>query len=176
MYKLFDKKKRILTDSARFTASFALLFGVTFVMALFSFSFANSKSDHTSNSTPQVTRVENKSASQAAPVEEVAPIVITPGICTTTVIGFKTTTVQDPTMYQDETKETGGNDGWIKTCTADSAGVKPADENVVPTDKVITVGTKTRPAVAQPKQLTKKSGDRCERRLSNLFNLFGQCK
>ena len=151
MYKLNlkTKKRNLFNDSTRLMISFACLFSATAIMALFSFSFANAKSDHASTGAQQISRTEKKPLPQAEPATEIKP-----GVCTIKTIEFTTTTVNDASMYQGETKETGGSNGWLKTCTADSSGVKPNDENAQPINKIISVGTKPKPTAPAPAPLS----------------------
>ena len=65
-----------------------------------------------------------------------------PPACTKTVLPYSTSYQDASYMDVGQTSSYGGTDGWIKSCTADSTGWKPADLTFQPYNKVVYVGTR----------------------------------
>lgn len=98
---------------------------------------------------PQTTQQQNQASPSFTPQQK--PYVAS--VCTKTTIPYTTEYVNDPSMYEGSTYESGmGWDGYKETCTTDSNGYKPADYTSPPYNKKIYIGTKPKPVpTPQPK-------------------------
>jgi hypothetical protein len=148
MYRLYDKSRGSRSRWVGYRVPFAL--GLVTLFGAAAVTISSSQPDGKPGLTASTT--QNNDQASVAPMSTRAEEATTVGLCTKTTVPFKTVYNDSDQMYVGESKEVGGTDGSTLTCKPDSSGNKPADVNVAPVDKVVTLGTLPRSAATPAKK------------------------